>query len=82
MSKKIDIKCCNCPYYTGIQCHGHGDFWGTCTILHDKRKVMKILFEKHDGDNASYLCDKGGAFSDVRYDDSTCKFFELEDYNK
>lgn len=22
--------CKNCHYYTGIQCHGHGDYWGEC----------------------------------------------------
>ena len=26
-------KCENCIFYTGVQCHGHGDFWGTCNLI-------------------------------------------------
>lgn len=29
--KKSKLKYCKgCKYYTGILCHGHGDFWGQC----------------------------------------------------
>lgn len=27
------MKCKECMYYSGVQCHGHGDFWGTCQLL-------------------------------------------------
>lgn len=80
--KEIAIKCKNCPYYTGVECHGHGEFYGICTIFQDKIKVMEMLFQKLDGDNALFLSYKGGAFSDVCNDDSSCKFFVLKDYRK
>lgn len=25
-------KCSFCPFYSGVQCRGQGDFWGTCSI--------------------------------------------------
>ena len=31
-------KCENCQYYTGIQCHGHGDYYGLC--LKRKERIM------------------------------------------
>ena len=33
------MKCKDCKFYTGIQCHGHGDYWGHCTINYDKNDL-------------------------------------------
>lgn len=29
MKNKIKT-CSNCHFFTGIQCHGHGEYWGEC----------------------------------------------------
>ena len=72
---KIKIKCKECPYYTGIQCHGHGDYWGECTLYEDKHKVLKAIFEKEDG----LYVDHKDVWSLTRNDNSTCAFFEITD---
>lgn len=33
-------KCENCKYYTGIQCHGHGEFWGNCTLINNLQSEL------------------------------------------
>ena len=37
-------KCENCKFYTGVQCHGHGDFWGNCTLI---QQAINILDPKY-----------------------------------
>lgn len=74
---KIEIKCKNCPYYTGLQCHGHGDYWGECTLYQDKAKLLQKLFETKD----TYFHEKD-VWALIRYDEDTCKFFELVKYDK
>ena len=53
-------KCKNCKYYTGITCHGHGDFWGECKknkntlfcydetpCLQDVKTLRKLYYEQN-----------------------------------
>lgn len=36
-----NMKCKECIYYSGVQCHGHGEFWGTCQLLDNLFKYME-----------------------------------------
>ena len=38
------LKCKDCIYYTGIQCHGHGDYWGECNLLENTRLMFSKIF--------------------------------------
>lgn len=31
----IDLNCIcsHCVFFTGEKCHGHGDYWGNCTLI-------------------------------------------------
>ena len=54
-------KCKGCKYYTGIQCHGHGDYWGECKknkntlfcyddtpCLQDVKTLRQLYYEQRD----------------------------------
>lgn len=45
MSKKKFITCGNCPYFTGVQCHGHGEFWGECSLLEFLIRYFKLQYK-------------------------------------
>lgn len=59
------MKCSDCVFYSGIQCHGHGDFWGSCGLI--DLFVHSNHLDYHDYDVWSDVCD----------DDDDCKFSEL-----
>lgn len=44
--------CLNCVFNTGVQCHGHGDFWATCNLIlffaKNKIKINNELFDYYD----------------------------------
>lgn len=68
-------KCKNCIYYSGIQCHGHGDYWGTCYALMTRYKDLKNSYD-------SFIdCDLD-VFKCICYDDTICKFYEILKDNK
>lgn len=52
------LNCGNCPYYTGIECHGHGDFWGSCRL--------KALEKNYKYGYWGYDC--------ICYDETICKY--------
>lgn len=35
------MKCKECMYYSGVQCHGHGEFWGSCQLLNNLFTYME-----------------------------------------
>ena len=45
--KYKDIKCKECIYYTGVQCHGHGEYWGSCKVASQIYKMLEIITDKH-----------------------------------
>lgn len=67
MKKKT---CKNCIHYSGIECHGHGDFWGTCYLLMNCYKDLKSTYD------SIIDCDLD-CFNCICYDDSICKFYEI-----
>ena len=42
-------KCKNCPHYTGVFCHGHGEYWGEC------KKNKNTLFCYDDSACLQYI---------------------------
>lgn len=60
--------CKNCKYYTGVECHGHGDFWGSCKLL---LKIYNQLEKTYD----DWLdCDLDITKA-ICYDDTICIFY-------
>lgn len=55
------MECKNCRYFSGIKCHGHGEFWGECRLLNDLNYELKE-------NRIEYL--------DVCYDDTRCIILE------
>lgn len=55
-------KCKDCPFYSGVECHGHGDFWGECSLAWSVLKKFKAF--DVDVDIWTSIC----------YDDTECKF--------
>lgn len=56
----FDKKCKDCSFYSGVKCHGHGDFWGNCNLL----KLVSSL--------DSYISTI--TYKAIVYDESTCLF--------
>lgn len=49
------MKCKECMYYTGVQCHGHGEFWGSCQLLNNLFTYMEKT-KKCDYVSNTYIC--------------------------
>lgn len=62
--------CKNCYHYSGIECHGHGYYWGTCYVL---KNMYKYLKETYD---SIIDCDLD-SFKANCYDDTICKFYKI-----
>lgn len=62
------MKCKDCPNFSGIQCHGHGDFWGTCHLYNS---ITKFIVKNN---NAWYVTHKNIPYL---YEDSECYFEKL-----
>lgn len=76
MKKQIEqIKCKKCPYYTGIQCHGHGEYWGECALIKAQRKIIaKLIGESpYDIELKKYET----SWCEALDDESTCLIFEI-----
>lgn len=72
------MKCKNCIYFSGIECHGHGDFWGSCNYLNQLFKYIKKVT------NCDYI---STGLKDIVYDNTDCiilkKFgFEVKKINE
>lgn len=76
-SKKIICK--NCPYYTGIVCHGLGDFWGECTLIRDTPKILSRFVGVSQFD-IYYKGDNYCPYNSICYDDTECHLFEVVTY--
>lgn len=57
------MKCKDCIYYTGVKCHGHGEYWGNCDILESLLRYVKKVT------NCDYI---STGFNDIVYDDTEC----------
>lgn len=66
-------KCKNCIFYTGVQCHGHGDFWGTCNLI---EKIISEYEEEIDkyNDKQKNLENKILYYHSICYDETNCMF--------
>lgn len=79
MSKKQDVqmKCINCPHYSGVQCHGHGDYWAECELINQLEKIHKniLSYKGHD-----VVFNKNSFQSVIANENSTCKIMQYEEY--
>lgn len=41
-----ETTCRECIYNTGIQCHGHGDYWAECSLYKKLRDQYKNCFNR------------------------------------
>lgn len=41
-----DSNCRGCVYNTGIQCHGHNDYWATCSLYEKLREQYSSSFNR------------------------------------
>ena len=62
---EVFMNCKNCIFFSGIECHGHGDFWGECTLLKLFIKCNKLTYRDYD------------ARSTVCYEETQCKLSKL-----
>lgn len=72
-----EIKCKDCVFYSGVQCHGHGDYWAECNLLNDLRKLFSKLFNIYQYD----LERKGSSscWDNVIDENSNCMFFKVKE---
>ena len=56
--EEIMLHCKDCPFYSGIQCHGHGEFWGDCQLLHNWYKIVQKVLPKgmYTGAHMKSIC--------------------------
>lgn len=78
--KKVErkIMCKDCIYYSGIICHGHGEYWAECNLLNNMRKTLAKMNNAYQ-----YDLERIGAEScwdNVLGDNSTCMFFVIKEY--
>lgn len=82
--------CKNCKFYTGVLCHGHGEFWGECKLINLLCSELEENIDKKDEEIEVALskigCKKDFinkvSFSHFDYicnDDSSCKFKKFVD---
>lgn len=76
MEKKIlPLKCKDCPYYTGVRSHGHGEYWGECGLMIKlSKEFAKYCGVSHYSVLPSWFEDSWGCVCD---DDSSCHGFVL-----
>lgn len=70
------IKCGKCPYFTGIQCHGHGEFWGDCNAINMIRKMIATSNNINQYDIK--LKNTKGRFDEILYEDSDYILFKIK----
>lgn len=62
--------CKNCKHYTGVECHGQGEFWGSCKLLLNIYNQLEKTYDDWlDSDLDIIKC--------ICYDDTICKFYEI-----
>ena len=73
----MEINCKDCIFYSGIQCHGHGEFWGECNLYEQVRSILAKLNNvyRYDVVRKNELSVWDNALSDK----STCLFFEIKE---
>lgn len=79
MSQITRIKCKDCPYYTGIQNHGHGENWGECLLFKIVKPAFSCLVQKGKFYSV-HLKDRDLWDACIFKDDHECFFFELDVY--
>lgn len=74
------IKCKECPYYSGIQCHGHGEYWAQCNLLIEQSKIFKKLFCKEILE--TIVPKNSDCWGYVVKENQECKIFEIKTYGE
>lgn len=69
------MKCKDCIYYSGIQCQGHGDYFGRCQLYDALIKYTSKVENKsiYDYKVKHYT----NSWDDVVYDNTDCSIIEL-----
>lgn len=70
-----ELKCKDCPYYTGIKCHGHGEFWATCSYIDSLRKILSNINKVYEYDLKLKRYDS--VWFESLNDESTCLILEI-----
>lgn len=67
------LKCGNCPFFSGVHCQGHGDYWGECNLIN----VLKIIFADKFKCSVYDIVLRNGLYDfGMCVDESTCVLFE------
>lgn len=74
------LNCKNCPFYSGVQCHGHGEYWSSCNAVNQLRLILSKSFDVSKYDIR--LKGLSSTWSECLNDDSICILFYIEDRNK
>lgn len=70
-----ELKCKNCPYYTGMLTHGHGEFWGECNLLKIIRNNLAIATNNYKYDiKIKFL---KNCWEEICYDETICKLIVI-----
>lgn len=69
------IKCIKCPFYSGEECCGHGDYHGSCGLVSLFSKVAEKSFNCWEFD--VYLKGSSSSWDTCIDDESTCLLFEI-----
>lgn len=78
MKEGKKILCKDCPFYSGVQCHGHGDYWAECNFLLANAKSFKRIFNL---DVLETIVPKGkDCWAFVVDENSECKVFDIVRY--
>ena len=75
---KEQIECKKCPFNSGVQCHGHSEYWAECKLLVQNAKILEKYFQHEILDQV--VVKNGDVWDFVINDKSTCKIFELSKY--
>lgn len=57
------LRCKDCKFYSGSQCHGHGEFWGSCRFLDDLEHFLDLVPNEN-------------CYKFICFDDTICHFIK------
>lgn len=66
------LHCKDCPYFSGIECHGHGEYYGSCGLMTTAIKYLSRLFDCSD--KHLYITKRNCFYL---LEDSVCPFFHF-----
>lgn len=79
------MKCKNCKHFTGVKCHGHGEYWGSCKLIDSLFGKYQNVYVTKNIDLKNSLTKLGyshlfinnvvlSLFDYICYDDTDCKY--------